>query len=136
MILLMASKSKRCGVPNTSPIPNISPKPINQNRMEPTIKSTRFFIRMLAVFLLRVNPASTRAKPGCMKNTSMAASNIHTVLSPVDNSAILSALLTSSGTEVCAVVINGNRSKNKGMRILRYAAVCTPSVSCFIIFTF
>lgn len=64
------------------------------------------FIRMLAVFLLRVNPASTRANPGCMKNTSIAASSIHTVLIPVDNSEILSTVPASSG-EVCAAAING-----------------------------
>ena len=36
---------------------------------------------MFAVFLLRVKPASHKAKPGCIQNTSIAASNIHTVSS-------------------------------------------------------
>ena len=134
MMRSMASRSKICGVPNTSPTPNISPNPMNQKRMEPTMKSTKFFIRMLAVFLLRVNPASTRANPGCMKNTSIAASSIHTVLIPVDNSEILSTVPASSG-EVCAAAINGKRSKKRGMRVLRYA-LCTPSLNSFIIFTF
>ena len=46
----------------------------------------QIFISTLAVFLVRMNPASTSANPGCMKNTSMAASSIHTVLSPVASS--------------------------------------------------
>ena len=53
------------------------------------MKSTKFFIRMFAVFLLRVNPASHSAKPGCMKKTSMAASNIQTVSREIAISFIL-----------------------------------------------
>ena len=45
------------------------------------MKSTKFFIKMLAVFLLRVNPASHRANPGCIQKTNMAANSIHTVSS-------------------------------------------------------
>ena len=45
------------------------------------MKSTKFFINMFAVFLLRVTPASHRAKPGCIHNTNIAANNIHTVSS-------------------------------------------------------
>ena len=63
--------------------PCIRPKPIIQNRKEPTMKSTKFFMRMFAVFLERVKPASTRAKPGCIKNTSIAAINTQTVSSPL-----------------------------------------------------
>ena len=33
------------------------------------MQSIRFFIMMLPTFLARVSPASTRAKPACMKNT-------------------------------------------------------------------
>ena len=47
--------------------------------MEPNVKSQKFFIRMFAVFFERVKPASQSAKPGCMKNTSMAARSIQTV---------------------------------------------------------
>lgn len=54
------------------PAPNINPKPINQYSKEPNMKSTKFFIRMLAVFFTLVKPASTNANPGCMKNTSIA----------------------------------------------------------------
>ena len=44
---------------------------------------------MFAVFLPRVKPASHRAKPGCMKNTSIAASNIHTVSNDIAKSCTL-----------------------------------------------
>ena len=87
MISDMMSRSMKCGAPTNAPVPNIKPNPMNQKRSEPKMKSMKFFIRMLAVFLARVNPASTRAKPGCMKKTSMAASSIHTVLMPVASSA-------------------------------------------------
>ena len=73
------------------------------------MKSTKFFIRMLAVFLTRVKPASTSAKPGCMKNTSIAASNIHTVLSPFTNSPTVSgaddSTVVSSNVAITAVVV-------------------------------
>ena len=55
---------------------NISPKPTAQKAMAPTEKSIRFFIRMLTVFLARVNPDSTRANPACMKNTRKAATQV------------------------------------------------------------
>ena len=55
---------------------------MNQKSSEPNMKSTKFFIRMLAVFFERVKPASTSAKPGCIKKTSIAAKSIHTVLMP------------------------------------------------------
>ena len=75
-------------------VPCIRPKPIIQNRKEPTMKSTKFFMRMLAVFLERVKPASTRAKPGCMKNTSIAAINTQTVSSPlIPLSTIISSII-------------------------------------------
>ena len=47
--------------------------------MEPTEKSIRFFIMMLTAFLARVKPASTIAKPACMKKTKKAAISIQTV---------------------------------------------------------
>ena len=59
----------------------MNPKPKKKNSNEPNMKSTKFFIRMLAVFLLRVNPASHSAKPGCIQKTNMAANSIHTVSS-------------------------------------------------------
>ena len=68
------------------------------------MKSTKFFISMLAVFLVRVKPASTNAKPGCIKNTSIAASNIQTVLTPEINWATVSvADVSSAGISVAAI---------------------------------
>ena len=65
------------------------------------MKSTKFFIKMLAVFFTRVKPASTNAKPGCMKNTSMAARSIHIVLSPFTSSPKVSG--AASSVAVCSV---------------------------------
>ena len=62
-------------------LPNMKPKPRKKNSSEPNMKYTKFFIRMFTVFLLRVKPASQSANPGCIQNTSMAASSIHTVSS-------------------------------------------------------
>lgn len=39
------------------------------------MKSMRFFIMMLATLFARVIPASTRAKPACMKITNTADNN-------------------------------------------------------------
>jgi len=41
-------------------------------------KSSTFFVRMFTVFLARVRPASSRAKPGCMKKTRKAATSTQT----------------------------------------------------------
>ncbi len=48
---------------------------------------------MLAVFLLRVKPASQRAKPGCIQKTNMAANSIHTVSSDNPISFILKVFM-------------------------------------------
>ena len=48
------------------------------NTTVPIQKSIRFFIIMLPAFLARVNPASTMAKPHCIKNTSTAPTRYHT----------------------------------------------------------
>ena len=71
------------------PAPNMMPKPTDQNSNDPNMKSSRFFINIFAVFLVRVKPASTRANPGCMKKTNMAASSIHTVSSDRAKSVIV-----------------------------------------------
>ena len=52
--------------------PNMMPKPTSQKTGVPMQKSMRFFIRMLPVFLARVNPASHMANPACMKKTRAA----------------------------------------------------------------
>ena len=71
------------------PAPNMIPKPMAQKRMEPSMKSSKFFIKMFAVFLVLPKPASTKANPGCIKKTNMAASNIHTVSSDNAKSVIV-----------------------------------------------
>src|SRR5574344_275048 len=77
-------KSNQCISPKKpDPFPYIIPNPTNQKKKEPTIKSTKFFIRMLAVFLDLVNPASTRANPGCIKKTNIDAISTHTVSRPL-----------------------------------------------------
>ena len=45
----------------------------------PMQKSIRFFIKILPVFLARVNPASHMAKPACMKKTSAAPNSTQIV---------------------------------------------------------
>ena len=69
--------------------PYIMPKPTNQKSTEPIMKSTKFLNKMFAVFFRRVNPASHRAKPGCMKNTRAAASNSHKVSTDIPKSCIV-----------------------------------------------
>ena len=65
------------------PSPYMIENPIIQNSTVPNMKSTKFFIRILAVFLDCVSPASTRANPGCIQNTSMAPSSTQTVSRPL-----------------------------------------------------
>ena len=55
------------------PGPNAIANPINANAITPAEKSIKFFIMMLATLLARVRPASTSAKPACMKITRTAA---------------------------------------------------------------
>ncbi len=56
--------------------------------MEAMQKSIRFFIRMLAVFLARIRPASSMPKPACIRNTRKAAISTHMVSIPTMMSAI------------------------------------------------
>ena len=69
---------KNPSVPNhpESLVPNMNPNPTTANASVPTEKSIRFFITMLPAFLARVMPASSIAKPGCIKNTRNAARSI------------------------------------------------------------
>jgi len=60
-------------------VPNMIPKPTNQNAIEPRLKSIRFFIKMLQAFLALVKPVSTIANPACIKNTRKAAINVQIV---------------------------------------------------------
>ena len=45
---------------------------MSTNTTVPMQKSIRFFMMILPVFLIRVKPASTIAKPACIQNTSAA----------------------------------------------------------------
>ena len=67
------------------------------------MKSTKFFIKMLAVFLTLVKPASTNANPGCIKNTSIAASSIQTVFNPNASSPIVSGVVSAEAVAVSAI---------------------------------
>ena len=67
--------------------PRSRPKPIRMNITVPIQKSIRFFIRMLPVFLARVNPVSTIAKPACIQKTNAA---------PIKNQTPKTRLLASS----------------------------------------
>ena len=62
------------------------PNPTNQYSGVPIEKSIRFFMIMLPLFLERVKPASTAAKPACIKNTSAAPISVHMVLTSENNS--------------------------------------------------
>ena len=72
------------------------------------MKSTKFFIKMLAVFFTLVKPASTKANPGCMKNTSIAASSIQTVFNPKARSPIVSgaSAVDSAGSAESSVIVS------------------------------
>ena len=50
-----------------------------------------FFMMMLPAFLARVKPASTMAKPACIKNTKAVANNTHTVSTAETRDAIFVA---------------------------------------------
>ena len=77
--------------PNSAvPVPNMMPKPKSQKMGVPIQKSMRFFIRILEVFLARVNPASHIAKPACIKKTSAAPSNTQIVFT--DENILLTVL--------------------------------------------
>ncbi len=58
--------------------PNMIANPTAKKATDPTEKSIRFFMMMLQAFFARVNPASTRANPACMKKTRNAAIRVHT----------------------------------------------------------
>ena len=68
------------------------------------MKSTKFFIKILAVFFTLVKPASTNANPGCIKNTSIAASSIQTVFNPSASSPIVSEALMAASSDVVATL--------------------------------
>ena len=68
----------------------MTPKPMSQKQGVPMQKSIRFFIRILPVFLARVNPASHMEKPACIKNTSAAPSSTQMVFTALNCMGIVS----------------------------------------------
>jgi hypothetical protein len=66
------------------------PKPTSQKMGVPIQKSMRFFMMMLPAFLARVKPASTMAKPACMKKTRAAPTSTQIVFT-AENSIIFSS---------------------------------------------
>ena len=88
------------------------------------MKSKKFFIRMLVVFLLRVKPASTRAKPGCIQNTSMAARMTHTVSSP------LMAEASSAGSSVASQATASGAAAAMVSAAAAALSAATAKVSC------
>ena len=55
-------------------------KPAAQKAIEATAKTMKFLARMWTAFLRRHRPASSVPKPAFMKNTSMPAISVQTVL--------------------------------------------------------
>ena len=55
--------------------PNANAQPVAKNARMPTIASVMFLAKMFTTFFARVMPASTSAKPACMKNTRTPAMN-------------------------------------------------------------
>ena len=90
--------------------PNMMPKPTAQNASEPSEKSIRFFIMMLAAFLARVKPVSSMAKPACIRNTSTAATRVHTV-------SIATALAAESAKAVTEPSTNSAPAMTRSRRI-------------------
>ena len=86
---------KKPSVPHQAlPPPNARPYPTARKATAPMHMSARFLARMLAVFLTRVRPVSTRAKPACMTNTSTPASTTQALSS--------AACTTADGSSACA----------------------------------
>ena len=75
--------------------PISKPKPMRIKVTVPMQKSIRFFMMMLPVFLARVKPASTMAKPACIQNTSAAPIKNHTANSCSFVICVTSSLIVS-----------------------------------------
>ena len=54
-------------------------KPANAYNRSPAVITKKFLNKILTVFFCRVNPASSKEKPMCMKNTSAVQIIIHTL---------------------------------------------------------
>src|SRR5690606_31405115 len=64
--------------------------------------SEAFFIRMFTTFLAEWNPASTSAKPACMKNTNTPATNTQRVSTATVSWAVASASCANPAAAVVA----------------------------------
>jgi len=86
-------------------LPNMIPKPTAKKAIEPIEKSIRFF---MMIFFALVKPASTMAKPACMKKTRKAASSTHTVSRFACNwaTAASSCAKTAVGIIKITIIIN------------------------------
>ena len=74
--------------------PNAKPKPTAQNARAPIAMSARFLAMMFPTFFALVRPASTRAKPACIRNTRQPATISQRLASR--------AVLYSAGDSSCA----------------------------------
>ena len=72
--------------------PNWKANPTSQYPSAPTQNTIMFIIMVCAVFLVRVKPVSTRAKPACMKNTRKPVMNVHMMFVDVTTSSMVGPL--------------------------------------------
>src|SRR3990172_8718432 len=86
-------------VPNSGvPSPNMMPKPTARKAIDETANTTKFFARIVTVFLARQKPDSTAAKPRFMKKTRNAAASTHTVSMATLASAAFASSVSSGST--------------------------------------
>ena len=100
-------------------VPNINPKPNKKKMIEPMEKSIRFFIMMFTAFLARVSPASTMAKPACIKKTKNAAMHVHNMFASFLNEVIsASASNAASASWALTAPVNITVAITRTARIL------------------
>ena len=98
--------------------PYATAQPMAQKASAPMETSMMFFIRMFAVFFARTNPASSMAKPACMKNTRNAAISSHAVSIAAIRSAICSSVSWALVLETSAIAPNAPASTASSRRYL------------------
>ena len=111
--------------------PYATAQPTAQKAIAPAETSRRFFIRIFAVFLARTNPASSMAKPACIKNTRNAVTSSHAVSIAAIRSSIWAAT-SSSGVwaltlETSAIARSAPAMIASGLRSLsNMISICNP----------
>ena len=100
------------------PPPNASAYPTARNASAPTLMSARFLARMLVVFLTRVRPLSSNAKPACIVNTRTPASTTQALSR--------AACTAATGSPACAAAGVASRTTN---------APAAPSATIVLRFT-